>query len=698
MIGVDTGGTFTDVILKDSAGRVRLHKLLSTPSDPSEAIGDGVKRVVAEANLSTPPHIVHGTTVATNALLERAGAKAAFVTTAGFRDLLFLGRQNRPDLYRFHIELPAPLVAAENCIGLAERMAYDGEVLDELTDDEIERAVAQLAALAVEAVSVCLLHSYANPAHEQRLGRAIRQALPEAHVSLSHEIVREFREYERASTASVNAFVGPVMARYLEALEGRVDAQKIEILQSSGGRSDIAFAAQFPVHTVLSGPAGGVVGALAAARQVGIERIITFDMGGTSTDVSLCDAQVMLTSEAEIAGIPIRVPVIDIHTVGAGGGSIAYADRGGALRVGPRSAGADPGPACYGRGGREPAVTDAHVHLGRIRPDRFLGGRMSLDAKASESAVAELADAIGLDAAETARGILAIADANMVRAIKVISLEKGHDPRNFCLVAFGGAGALHACRLARTLGMGRVMIPRQPGLLSAYGMLNADSQRLYSKTFLRPLDVFLSRKDAGDDMRRELAGLDQRARDDLGFEGRAEGELGLEWSVDLRYEGQSFEIGVPVDWSANDERLADPTEAFETRHEHLYGYRAEGRRVELVTLRLEASVPTKGFHFGEVSIVGDSSPEVGEGEVGEGEVGEGIVAEVGFEAGTFQTPVVSRDALDDGATLAGPLVVTEYSSTTLVPPGWSLEVEMGHLLLSDHAEEDLGDDAKEGDS
>jgi N-methylhydantoinase A len=692
VIGVDTGGTFTDVIFVDPTGRVRLHKLLSTPSDPSEAIADGVQRVVADEILSKPGHIVHGTTVATNALLERDGARAAFVATAGFEDLLFLRRQNRPELYQFHIELPAPLVAHEDCVGVKERMAFDGAVLRELGDDEIERVVAGLVESRVAAVSVCLLHAYANPAHEEALGRAIRQALPGAHVSLSHEVVREFREFERASTTSVNAFVGPVMARYLQALEERVDAQRLEILQSSGGRSDVAFAARYPVHTVLSGPAGGVVGALSAAREVGIDRIITFDMGGTSTDVSLCDGEVLLTSEAEIAGIPIHVPVIDIHTVGAGGGSIAYADRGGALRVGPRSAGADPGPACYGRGGREPAVTDAHVHLGRIRPDRFLGGRMTLDAEASERAVGELADTLDLDADETARGILAIADANMVRAIKVISLEKGYDPREFCLVAFGGAGALHACRLAATLDIRQVMIPRHPGLLSAYGMLNADSQRLYSKTFLRPLGEFLDLDPARDAMRQELSRLEDCARADLASADRdhadrdhadrdhadrdrankRDPEPVLEWSLDLRYEGQSFEIGVPVGWSPKDERFEDPTEKFETRHEQLYGYRAQDRRVELVTLRLKASVPAEGFHFGEVDIVGDDSLFESAR----------IEAEVGFETGTFLTQIVAREELEDGTSLDGPAVITEFSSTTLVPPGWRADVEKGHLLLN----------------
>ena len=560
LIGVDTGGTFTDVILRDDGGRAHVHKLLSTPADPSEAIGDGVARVLADTSSDTPPHIVHGTTVATNALLERDGARVAFVTTGGFEDLLFLRRQNRPDLYRFDIELAPPLVDGEDCLGVSERRAWDGSVLEALSDDEIERVVDELEERDVEAVAVCLLHAYADASHEQRLVEAIRAAMPEVHVSASSEVVREFREYERASTTCVNAFVGPIMARYLEALRDRVEASRLEILQSSGGRCEVDYAARLPVHTVLSGPAGGVVGALAAAREVGIDKIISFDMGGTSTDVSLCDGEVILTSEAEIGGVPIHVPVIDIHTVGAGGGSIAYADPGGALRVGPRSAGADPGPACYGRGGDEPTVTDAHVHLGRVRPDRFLGGRMDLDAQAASTSVESLADSLEMDADETAHGILDVADANMARAIKVISLEKGYDPREFCLVAFGGAGAMHACRLAKMLDIPRVLVPRNPGLLSAYGMLNAASQRLYSRTVLEPLAPLVHQEERRARLIEELSQLEQRARGDLEA---AWEQIDFEFAADLRYRGQSFEITVSVDWSAGADTLEDPTEAFE---------------------------------------------------------------------------------------------------------------------------------------
>ncbi len=667
LIGVDTGGTFTDVILRESTGRVRVHKLLSTPSDPSQAIADGVARVRA----GNPPHIVHGTTVATNALLERQGARVAFVTTAGFEDVLALRRQNRPELYKFHIELPAPLVAAADCFGVSERLAYDGDVLEALDERALDDLVARLVDEPFDAVSVCLLHAYANPAHERRVGQAIREALPEAHVSLSHEILREFREYERASTTAVNAFVGPVMAHYLTALRRRVDAGRIEILQSSGGRCELDYAARFPVHTVLSGPAGGVVGALSAAREVDIERIITFDMGGTSTDVSLCDGDVLLTSEAEIGGLPIHVPVIDIHTVGAGGGSIAYADPGGALRVGPRSAGADPGPACYGRGGQEPAVTDAHVFLGRVRPDRFLGGDMNLSPQASRAAIERLAHTLGLGAEETAHGVLDVADATMVRAIKVISLEKGYDPREFCLVAFGGAGGMHACRLAATLDIPRVLVPRTPGLLSAYGMLNADSQRLYGRSLLRPLAQFVDGGDAVEQMRDELAALAERARVDLTGDEASAG-VELEWSLDLRYQGQSFEIGVPVDWSAGSDVLGDPTEEFERRHERLYGYRAEGRPVELVTLRLRAYVPAAHPPLGEVQVAGADAEALAER----------TRAEVGFKQGTFSTPIVARPQLDEGEAFDGPAVITEYSGTTVVPPGWRVQVTCGHLLLT----------------
>lgn len=684
--GVDTGGTFSDIILRevdaDGASREVIHKTLSTPEDPSRAIADGVAHAAAALSPRASLHLIHGTTVATNALLERRGARVALISTAGFEDLLELRRQNRPELYNFHVRRQAPLVASPACFGLLERIAYNGEVLRPLEDAEIERMLGVLQSggggQAFEAVSVCLLHAYANPAHERWLGRAIRRRFPKMHVSLSHEILPEFREYERASTTSVNAYVGPVMARYLRALKARVPARRIEVLQSSGGRCELEFAARFPVHTVLSGPAGGVVGAFAAAQEVGIARAITFDMGGTSSDISLCDGEVPLSAHATIGQLPVNVATLDVRTVGAGGGSIAWMDAGGALRVGPKSAGASPGPACYGRGGVQPTVTDAHVYLGRVRPQRFLGGEMTLDVEASRRAIERLAGELQLDPDAVAHGILDVADANMMRAMRVISLEQGHDPRDFALVAFGGAGGLHACRLAEKMDIPTVLIPRNPGLLSAQGMLNAESQRLYSKTFLRPLSELLA-PDAGAPgaLREALAALSERARRDLLGEAPEDGAttVGYQWSIDLRYEAQSFELTIEVPWAADAPRLHDPSEDFERQHERLYGYRAAGRAIEAVALRLRAYIPRSRAHRPTPSAQRPSAGTPSPAEI----PSERITLGSGPHA--MQARLIARADLSEGAPFDGPAVISEYSGTTVVEPGWQVQLRQQHLIL-----------------
>ncbi len=658
VIGVDTGGTFTDVIRRGSDGTLEIYKRLSTPEDPSRAIGDGVGEVAGGSY-----RLVHGTTVATNALLERDGVRLAFVTTAGFEDLLTLQRQNRPELYALQVERPEPLVSPGDSFGIDERLAYDGSELRPVDDEALEALVDKLREGGYEAVAVCLLHAYAEPAHERVVAERLRERLPELEVSTSSDVVGEFREYERASTTCVNAYVAPVMSEYLARLDDRVEASDIQVLQSSGGRVDLERAARFPVHTVLSGPAGGVVGARAAAAEVGLERLISLDMGGTSTDVSLCDGEIEVTSQFEIDGLPIRAPVIDIHTVGAGGGSIAHVDPGGALKVGPRSAGADPGPACYGEGGTEPTVTDAHVVLGRIRPGRFLGGRMRLEVDRAERAVGELADELGMGLEETAHGILEVADAAMSRVLKVISLERGHDPREFCLVAFGGAGALHACRLAESLDMRRVLVPCNPGLLSAYGMLHADFQRLETRSVLAPLADMLA---APGRLGEILAGMVDEAigdRDDP-----ASFDLG--WVAQLRYAGQSFELEIPVDWAHDAGSFADPSEAFAAEHERLYGYRAPERTVELVGLRLTASRP--GPAPGGYAQLAPGAA---------GEPADNHRAEVGFRSGSREAEIVDRPSLEPGDGLEGPAVVTEYSGTTVVPAGWRGENRHGHLLF-----------------
>jgi len=666
IVGVDTGGTFTDVVRRDPDGRLRIYKLLSTPEDPSRAIGRGVEEVAAsgESRREAEFELVHGTTVATNALLEREGGRVALVTTAGFEDLLELRRQNRPDLYSLEVERARPLVAPEDCFGLEERVAHDGEVLRAPTEASFERIVEELAEGEYEAVAVCLLHAYANPDHERRMADQIRGNCPDLHVSTGTEVVGAFREYERASTTCLNAYVAPVMETYLGRLRSRVDAESIQVLQSSGGRIGIEYAGQYPVQTILSGPAGGVVGARATGRELGLEQIVSLDMGGTSADVSLCDGGLEITSESTIEGLPVHVPVVDLETVGAGGGSIARVDPGGGLRVGPSSAGARPGPACYGRGGTEATVTDAHVVLGRIRPGAFLGGRIELDRGRAERAVGELAGELGLGVRETARGILEVADAAMRRALKVISLERGHDPRDFALVAFGGAGPLHACRLADSLGIDRVVVPRNPGLLSAYGMLHADYRRTATRSILEPVaDV------VGDP--RALEGLLESMRS------RTVGELEepadafeFEWTARLRYEGQSYELEVPVDWRVGGDSFGDPSEAFEREHERSYGYRADERTVELVGLRLSASKPGPRPGGRESASRRASSRGGGSSR-----------AEVGFREGDVETAVLDRGDLREGETFGGPAVVTEYSGTTVLPPGWRGCAESGHLLL-----------------
>lgn len=657
-VGVDTGGTFTDVIKQQSDGSVEIHKLLSTPDDPSRAIGDGVSAILGPGEVAK--EVIHGTTVATNALLERQGAKLAFITTRGFEDLLWMRRQTRPELYALRVQLEPPLVDESRCFGVRERLGASGEVIEALTEDEIQRVVEEVSRTDAEAVVICLLHAYGNGEHEERLGRAFREHKKEWHVTTSREVTATFREYERASTAAINGYVGPVMARYLARLTERLsEVERVEILQSHGGRVSAEHAGLLPVHTVLSGPAGGVVGAVQAAREIGIDRIISFDMGGTSTDVSLAEGEPTLTEESTIGGLPLQVPVIDIFTVGAGGGSIAYVDAGGALKVGPRSAGADPGPVAYGRGGREPTVTDAHVALGSLPADRFLGGRMTLDQEAAKEAVETLAEELNLGWRETARGILKVADSAMARAIKVISLERGHDPRDYALIAFGGAGGLHACRLAEILDMKQVLIPRFPGILSAVGMLRSEARRIYSQTILRPLDACLSGEDHRV-VREMMSGLESTARKKMG-----KPEPQLAWTAALRYEGQSFSIAVDVDWTADVEDWMDPRAHFEAEHERLYGYIASDRGVELVDIRLSATreVPEWPAAAGEEKVKEDIM------EHRRIDLGEGVE----------DVSLCRREGLS-GLASAGPLVVTEYSGTTVIPRGWSVTSTKGHLL------------------
>jgi N-methylhydantoinase A len=644
-VAVDTGGTFTDCVWLEG-GELRIKKVFSTPADPSLAIVNGVGAIASGALT-----LLHGTTVGTNTLLQRKGARVALVTTAGFEDAIEIGRQNRPKLYEFFFERVAPLVAAGDRIGVSERMGPFGEVVDELSADEVARVARAVAQRKPEAIAICLLFSYANPAHEQVFERALRElGVP---LSLSHKILPEFREYERTSTVVVNAYLQPVMGRYLERLETALtSARRIFVMQSSGGITALEHAAREPVRTVLSGPAGGVVGASAMARRSGIVRIISFDMGGTSTDVALVDGTPAASNEADVAGLPVRVPVLDIHTIGAGGGSIARFDAAGALRVGPESAGADPGPICYGKG-TEPTVTDANLLLGRIPPDRFLGGEFTLDVERTRRALKEwlARQTLKMSLDEFAAGVVRVVNANMEKALRVVSIERGYDPREFTLVPFGGAGGLHACELAEALSIPRVLLPAMPGALSAYGILLSDVVKDHSRTLLWEMSA--GRRVEIKKIYREL---ETQARAEFSREGWR-GKPRMQRSLDLRYRGQGFELNVP--WGTR------ALEQFHALHERRYGYKRPQSAVELVTVRLRAVL---------------ASPKVPHRVQQEKSTARPESRRVWDGKKFASAKIVPREAVKRGAQ-RGPAVVTEYSATAWVPPGWSYRADRAGNLI-----------------
>jgi N-methylhydantoinase A len=655
LIGCDTGGTFTDLVLVHE-GRVRTHKLPSTPDDFSRAVLEGVRALRGDGEERAHPALVHSTTVATNALLERRGARVALITTDGFQDVLAIGRQSRPELYNLKVERPEPLVPRERCLGVRERVSCDGEVLEELTDGEIQRVLDTIEAHDVEAIAISLLFSFLAPQHEERIATA---AASRGHtVSRSSDILPEFREYERASTTAANAYVAPVMARYLGHL---ADASTndgvtgVRVVQSNGGSAPAERAGRHAATTLLSGPAAGVMGALAVARQALSEKpkLITFDMGGTSTDVSLIDGDFALTAESEVGGVPVRVPMIDIHTVGAGGGSIAHIDAGGALRVGPRSSGAMPGPACYGHGGTEPTVTDANLLLGRLSPEHFLGGRMPLDPAAAERALAGLGDRLSLSAREAAEAALRIVNSNMERAIRVISVERGHDPREFTLFSFGGAGGLHACDLADALRCPRVIVPRHPGVLSAWGCVTSDVVEDSSRTVMVRAE---GRSPAT--LEQAFGELTDAARRSLATAGFEPGDQRIDLSADLRYVGQSFELNVP--WEGD---IAPTVRAFHEAHRRRYGHADERSAAEIVTVRVRATGITIPVALEPIEEGSGTAPTP--------------------TAGPCGLRVYDRTALRAGHWIEGAALIVEDYSTTLVPTGWGLEVDpWGNLIVT----------------
>ncbi len=646
-IAIDTGGTFTDCVWMDR-GRIHMLKVFSTPDDPSRAIAGAIEKIGSRDSLI----LLHGTTVGTNTLLQRKGARVALVTTAGFEDVIEIGRQARPKLYDFFFDRVELLVPAELRFGVDERVSADGEILREPSPAHLRDLKNRVREKKPEAIAISLLFSFANPKNEALVAAGLQElGMP---LSVSHEILPEFREYERTSTIVVNAYLQPVMQRYLESLEARARAwsgmgqdgsARIFVMQSSGGITALRSAAREPVRTVLSGPAGGVVGAVAMARRSACERIISLDMGGTSTDVALVDGGIRGGNQTEIAGLPVGVPMLDIHTVGAGGGSIARFDAAGALRVGPDSAGADPGPICYGRG-TQPTVTDANLILGRLQVQRFLGGDFTLDLERARRVVSAWLkkQRWKLSLEQFAAGVIRVVNATMEKAIRVVSIERGYDPREFVLVAFGGAGGLHACELAAALHIPQVIVPARPGALSAFGILVSDVVKDYSRTvLLRTLDELPLKR-----LNQEFGNLRRRAEKDFRSEGW-QGSIRHQLSVDVRYRGQGYELNVPYT-----RRLLA---AFRQEHERRYGYSYPAREIELVTLRLRAMVksPQSGLSRARAERARRDSFDA-----------EGT--SVFFDGKKISATIYDRDSLGVGPKYSGPAVVTEYSATTIVPP------------------------------
>lgn len=657
-VGIDTGGTFTDFVY-ESSGKITVFKVASTPDDPSRAITEGLERIATESGseLSTI-EVVHGTTVGTNALLQRRGARIALVTTAGFEDVIEIGRQARPELYNLNAVKPPPLVPADLRLGVAERVACDGEVLETLTEDELKRLVEEVQRAQTEAVAVSLLFSFVRPEHEKRIATALEKL--QIPLSVSHQILPEYREYERTSTVCVNAYLQPLMGRYLTRLgthasgmqpaRGARSNHKLRVMQSSGGSISAEAAASEPVRTILSGPAGGVVGALRLAKAAGFENIITFDMGGTSTDVGLCDREGMrLTNESIVAGVPIAIPMMDIHTVGAGGGSIARVDEGGSLRVGPESAGADPGPACYGRS-LLPTVTDAHAVLGHFPGEALLDGEFKLDGsrarKSLEALAADMSKAASrkVSAIEAARGVLNVVTANMERALRHISVERGHDPRDFALMPFGGAGGLHAVDLARALRIPRVLVPTSPGALSALGVLEADVVKEQSRTVMLEAAHSVEKK-----LELVFREMEKQAGATLRGEGFADSKQRHERSLAARYKGQSFELQIKT-------TSGNIAAAFHRAHKARYGYAQAKNVVEIVSARVRS-----------MGIV--RSPRISKGTLSHGRAfaKPNASVETYFDGKKVRAAVYRRDELRAGARLQAPCIVTEYSATTLIP-------------------------------
>ncbi len=654
-VGVEVGGTFTDLVAVDG-GEIQVRKVPSTPSSPDIGVLNALDQT--EVALSGVDDLVHGSTVATNALLERKGAKVAFVVTRGFRDILFLQRHDRRNIYDLRYKRPRPVVDRADCFEVAERIDAAGTVVTPLdVAAEVGRLVPLLRAGGYQSVAVCLLSSYANPAHEQALSAALHEALPEMLVTASADVTREFREFERASTATLAAYVQPVIDKYLNRLETELASRgfdaRFSIMQSNGGRIPAAAMRRNAISALFSGPAAGVIGAIRQAERAGTGNVITFDMGGTSTDVCLVtDGKPGISPDTELDGLPVRSPVIDIATVGAGGGSLVWIDDGGMLRVGPRSAGAEPGPACYGKGGTLPTITDAHVLRGTIRPEAFLGGTMSIDRKAAERAFEPIAQGLGLSVAEAATAALRLSVANIVRAIQLVSTEKGNDPRDYALVPYGGAGPLLAAEIAEEMQLPRVIVPPNPGVLSAYGLIASDFSKITAITRRFTVD-----SDAPEKVRAAYAEMEKAARADFESFGLKDG-LRFECVADMRFVGQAFEV--PVELTPETLSRLDATtleDLFQVAHHRIFLHGgSRGQKIEVVGFRMTVSRPIETLPaFRERKGAGTTPPE----------------APIVLPDGSAGVAAVhAAAALKPGTPVAGPALIEGYSSTAYVPPGW----------------------------
>jgi N-methylhydantoinase A len=685
-IAIDSGGTFTDcVFVRD--GKLQITKVSSRPNAPAEAIVDAVKLAAAHSSSNNETHdLVCGTTVGTNALLERRGGRVALITTTGFEDVFEIGRQARASLYDLFLQKAEPLAPSSRRFGAKERLAADGSVVQPLNTAEVRRLLRQIKKLKPDSVALCLLFSFRNPLHEKRIASTLRSA--GYAVSVSNEILPEFREYERTSTTVINAYLVPVMSSYLRDTTVRISAllprqphkksgkdhsrpsqASVRFMQSNGGIISAEEAAREPVRTILSGPAGGVIGASHAAKLARLDKCISFDMGGTSTDVALLTGELRTTSEAIVAGLPVAVPMLEIHTVGAGGGSIARFDEGGALRVGPESAGAVPGPVCYGRG-MNPTVTDAHAVLGHLGDAGLLGGSFSLDiprARAQMQKIVELSGRRFRTREAFAQGIIAVANAVMEKAIRVISIERGHDPRDYTLIAFGGAGGLHACDLAAALEMCGVLIPVFPGGLSALGILQANVVKELSQTVLLPADEILKESQQ---LQTIVKRLEAQARSVLGTEGFPRDQMRFQHTLDMRYLGQAYELNIPVSPLGSTGR--DVIFAFHRAHEMRYGYHHKTKKVEIVNVRCRAIGITDKPPSQKLAPRSRTVPLVPE-----------QTMELTFYDRTRKTAFYRRDNLRAGDVFSGAAIVAEYSATTLIPPEWSARVDTyGQLLLT----------------